>query len=411
LLQRLNVFDGANLLQVQALCTLIWMMEEVDELSVLIQDVLLRASPCSHVRQSVKCPALPTSAAALVIDTLLQRCRLHQRLAPLLLHVSLLSPPSSPLFPLLPLFPPFPLFHLFPTPLTLTLADRCAQCLCNTHACANRQHADECVCAQVTRVWAKIGVAARHLNLLADVWSFLACLHPAPPQYASGSAWRLGVLEALLEHPDLTPRVEKRTSQGSDALVMTRVWVLGHLAPLLLCGHASWAEATRQACAPELDLKMDLADTASEHCDTLAPCAQTRTRSSSLPSWRAVVLLLRHAAAFSSTHIRMASCHALGIIALQLGDPVRVTIYQHLVALCAEGNATSTICATYLSALDEYYQMLEAWQDTSAHAHSAHHDEAQRHAVLAWRQRVHQILVCTSSLDGMFSPFRESLVK
>jgi hypothetical protein len=260
-------------------------------------------------------------------------------------------------------------------------------------------------------VWANVGVAARHLHLLADVWSFLACLHPAPPQYASGSAWRLGVLEALLEHPDLTPchggqhggvrqRVEKRTDQGSDALVMTRVWVLGHLAPLLLCGHASWAEATRQAVAPELDLKMDLADTASEHCDTLAPCARKE------PSWRAVVLLLRHAAAFSSTHIRMASCHALGSIALQLGDPVRVTIYQHLVALCAEGNATSTICAAYLSALDEYYQMLEAWQDTSTHAHSAHHDEAQRRAALAWRQRVHQILVCTSSLDGMLSPYR-----
>ena len=90
---RLNVLDGANLLQVQALCTLIWMMEEVDKLSVLIQDVLLRASPCSDMRQSVECPALPTSAAAMVIDTLLQRCRLHQRLAPLLLHVSLLSPP------------------------------------------------------------------------------------------------------------------------------------------------------------------------------------------------------------------------------------------------------------------------------------------------------------------------------
>jgi hypothetical protein len=105
---RLNVLDGANLLQVQALCTLIWMMEEVDELSVLIQDVMLRASPCSHERQTVECPALPTSAAAMVIDTLLQRCRLHQRLAPLLLHVSLLSPPPLlPSPPLSPLPPPF----------------------------------------------------------------------------------------------------------------------------------------------------------------------------------------------------------------------------------------------------------------------------------------------------------------
>ena len=88
-------------LQVQALCTLVWIQdeEEVEELADLISDVLLRASTRAQVHQTLESSwaahrrPLPTWAAATVMDALLQRCRLHPRLAPLLLHVSLPLPP------------------------------------------------------------------------------------------------------------------------------------------------------------------------------------------------------------------------------------------------------------------------------------------------------------------------------
>lgn len=261
----------------------------------------------------------------------------------------------------------------------------------------------------------------RDLEQLAHAWSFLACLHPPPPQYASSSAWRLRVLEVLLEHPatahdtrqgvepGVGQRVEERTSEW-DAQVMTRVCVLGHVAPLLLCGHAGRGEESRHEASPqacrELDLKMDLAHTASEHRDALAASGRLPPR---MASWRAVVLLLRHTAAFSSTHVRMASCHALARLALELGEPVRVTIYQHLVSLCTEGNAIAAICATYLSALDEYYRILEAWHGGSSKQADRAQLDMQRQAVVDWRKRMQQLVVCTRSLDDLLLPYRQRL--
>ena len=59
----------------------------------------------------------------------------------------------------------------------------------------------------------------RDLEQLAHAWSFLACLHPPPPQYASSSAWRLRVLEVLLEHP----ATAHDTRQGVEPGVGQRV--------------------------------------------------------------------------------------------------------------------------------------------------------------------------------------------
>ena len=271
-------------------------------------------------------------------------------------------------------------------------------------------------------MWAKSGVATRDLQLLADAWCFLAHLHPPPPQYASSSAWRLRVLEVLLHHPAVAhdtpcggppqgvqsgavgPRVEHRTSEW-DGLVMTRVWVLGHVAPLLLCGQAARAAASPEACAGGLDLKIDLMldlEMELECDDALMPPR--------MASWRAVVLFLRHTAAFSCSHVAMASCHTLARLALQLGEPVRVTIYQHLASLCTDGSAISAICAAYLAALDQYYLMLEACHHScSKQTDGAHRDRNSLQPQVEWRKSMQQLVVCTRSLEDMLLPYRKGL--
>lgn len=114
-------------------------------------------------------------------------------------------------------------------------------------------------------------------------------------------------------------------SSQSNGVLASRVWTLGDVGPQLLCPGLLLLPGGGADDPAAINWSIMLEDAALEK----PPLAQVE----GVAPWQAVVLMLRHAAAFSCMHIRHMATHALGKLALRVGEPLRLSVYQHLVAL------------------------------------------------------------------------------
>ncbi|EKX45798.1 hypothetical protein GUITHDRAFT_138659 [Guillardia theta CCMP2712] len=153
--------------------------------------------------------------------------------------------------------------------------------------------------------------------LLADCWKALASMRPML------EGWRRKIVKGMLSLRERScPRGEMLKLQEIDRIA---IWSLGRLAPLLLC---TWEEAQGEGEA-------------------------TPSKASGLRADEEV-----------DPETGMATWQLAGTIALQFADPVRISVYEHLVDLTnEEGYGLMGVAASYLAALDEWYDAVQELEE------------------------------------------------